>query len=81
MACKTSEAKQADGRAREGAMAISFPCAEGQVVGEQQQPATRASAMGQCRAETHNVRESCPSYRLRGVVGVRGGRAADNESL
>ena len=32
-------------RARECAMAISSPCAEGQVVGKEKQPAMRASAM------------------------------------
>jgi len=62
MAYKASESKQSDGRAREGAMATSFPCAEGQVVGKQQQPATRASAMGQRRVDRDYVRASCSTY-------------------
>ena len=75
MACNASEPEQGDERAREGAMTTSFPCAAVQVVGKQQQPATRASAMGQHRADIHNVRVSCSAYRSSGPADEHGGWA------
>ena len=81
MTCKASEAEQSDGRGRASAIMMRSHGAEGQVVGKQWQPTASASAVGRRRADRDYVRASCSTYRMRGVVGVRGGRAADDGSL